>query len=244
MEKSATGITEEGRRKYFEFPYHAQLKDTLKGLGAKWDADTKRWWAAKNHKNITKMEEEFYDIFSKDAPKSGPTTMGKEYEFEFSYSTDYHDPDKGSTRPLREVLKALGARWDSSNKVWYSSDTHPNFKRMTEVFDAAMGRAKKIDDAKKEKIDAAQEEIKRRRTEVPYLYGPYPQNIVKIIKDNGGIFDGKAWLLPDRKTWEEIDVVVRGMELEIQREKETRYQYNHHIFLASDVLFLLYKTFS
>jgi len=122
---SGAGITEEGRRKYFEFPYDPKLKDVLKGLGAKWDPDTKRWWASKTHKNITKMEEAFNEQFSGGSGGSA----GKEIEFEFPYDTLYLD-SSGRTQPLREVLKVLGAQWDRNEKVWWTVDTHKNFNKI------------------------------------------------------------------------------------------------------------------
>lgn len=231
ISKVATGISEEGRRKYFEFPYHGELKDRLKYLGAKWDADTKRWWAAKNHKNIEKMEEAFLEIFGNpdpqnEAPNEAPQGAGKEYDFEFPYATEYHDPDRGFSRPLREVLKALGARWDAKNKVWYSTDTHPNFKRMTEVYDAAMGKQKKIDNIKQEKLDAEKAELDRLRNDVGYIFDArikrFSQTIVSLLKKHDAIFDGKGWLLPDFDTRLKLQDDIRDIMNEEEAAKEIK----------------------
>lgn len=221
MVKISTGISEEGRRTYFEFPYHAGLKDQLKMLGAKWDAGTKRWWAAKNHKNISEMTDAFNALFGGSPPAMPP--KGREVDFEFPFTTEYHDPDRGRTQPLREVLKGLGARWDGTHKVWYAEDTHPNFKRMTEVYDAAMGRAKKIDDAQKDKVDAEKANLDALKKDVGYVrWNPLPQDAVKLVKENGGVFDGKGWLLPTFKVRQEVEKVILKIIVEKEREKDIK----------------------
>lgn len=81
------------------------IKDSLRGMGAKWDADAKAWWVG-----ATKRAEleSLLSTASTSTPAQDalPPLTGKIV------------PVTGNTYPVRDRLRALGASWDAAAKVW------------------------------------------------------------------------------------------------------------------------------
>lgn len=82
------------------------IKDALKSIGAKWDAETKAWWVgAAKRAELEAVLAQSVQI----APPAGgalPALAGKLL------------PVAGNTYPVRDQLRALGASWDGAAKAW------------------------------------------------------------------------------------------------------------------------------
>jgi len=95
-------IKAEGKRLYAignTYP----IKDALKGIGAKWDADAKAWWVG-----VVKRSELEALLATPSTPAQDalPALSGKLV------------PLSGNTYPVREQLRALGGSWDAAAKTW------------------------------------------------------------------------------------------------------------------------------
>lgn len=79
------------------------IKDSLKEIGAKWDADAKAWWVG-----ATKRAEleTLLSTPSTPAQDALPALSGKLV------------PVSGNTYPVRDQLRALGGSWDAASKTW------------------------------------------------------------------------------------------------------------------------------
>lgn len=96
-------IKPEGKRLYAVGNTYP-VKDALKGIGAKWDPETKAWWVG------TAKRAELEAIIAEQPAPSGaeslPALSGKSV------------PVSGNTYPVRDQLRALGASWDAGAKTW------------------------------------------------------------------------------------------------------------------------------
>jgi len=96
-------IKPEGKRLYAVGNTYP-IKDALKRIGAKWDADAKAWWVG------TAKRGELEALLAEQPAPSGaeslPALSGKSV------------PVTGNTYPVRDQLRALGGSWDAAAKTW------------------------------------------------------------------------------------------------------------------------------
>lgn len=78
------------------------VKDELKALGARWDAEQKAWAVPSDR------AEEARAIVAGAGPKTPAPAVSSE---------GWHIVP-GNTYPVKDQLKSLGARWDSGRKAW------------------------------------------------------------------------------------------------------------------------------
>ena len=95
-----------GKHKFFlECPFSE--KDTVKSLGAKWDASIKKWFVP--DALDTDLFKEWWPVAS-----NRPMAAAQILQIERLYlDCDFHEKDE---------VKRLGAKWDKGNRRWYIPD--------------------------------------------------------------------------------------------------------------------------
>lgn len=211
-------VEKEGRRVYFQFPFNRNVLNTLKGMGAKWEPATKRWWMGSTNRRLDNALEYFKEemersygqaanlprIVLQGAPDIRLIEQLNTFEFEFPY-----DPK------FMGELKRLGARWRPQKKVWAITKGEPGLKEAVEKFKEYIEAQKE----QRKRMEALRLEIKDRYRRKLSLRVPY--QFEDEAESLGALYDAdrKLWLFPDTASHERFRDKLRKIREEEERQR-------------------------